>query len=100
MEHEKKANEVAKMVHRAICDAGIGLTDMNADGSISQEDTTALINGGVWGVAAFIAQSVVISNVPDAPDGVTADELMANEVRNQFLHAYRAYVAQQAANAN
>lgn len=100
MNIEQLANETAKRVHRAICDSGAENADMNTDGSISQDATTALINGGVWGVAAFIAQSVVISNAGDTPEGLSPEEMMGQEVGRQFVHAYRAYQEQNKANAN
>jgi hypothetical protein len=82
------ANSTSKRVHRAICDSGEGETVPAVDGSITAEETIGLINGAIWGIAAFISQSVVIAATSD---GITPEEVMGRQLAEQFVHAYRAY---------
>lgn len=93
-------NETAKRVHRAICDSGDVMAKPNADGSISSEETLGLIYGGVWGVAAFMAQCVVIAPIGEAKDKMTPEEVMAYQIAEQFIQSYRLYKAAAESAAN
>lgn len=90
LKSEAIANNTARLVHRAICDSGEKNITMAPDGSITAEETEALINGAAWGIAAFVSQSVVVT-----PNGqevtVTPEEVLAGQIAGQFVHAYRSY---------
>jgi hypothetical protein len=97
---QKIANATAKAVHTAICQTGTDMTVRNADGSISAEETLGLIHGAMWGIAAFVSQSVVVHTTGEGADKMSAEEAMSNQLAEQFVYAYRAYRDAAKATAN
>lgn len=82
-------NEMARRVHTVMCNYAQVLSRKTKDGTVTAEDSQALINGGVSGIAVLVARMAISGNPAVTGDYRPPEEFFADMLKEQFIAVYR-----------
>lgn len=86
-------NETMRRVHTVMAKHSETLARGRPEQALTFEETQAVLNGAVSGIAAFAAMMHFVRN-PHSADQRTPEEWLADTLHHQFVEAFRLVAAQ------